>query len=114
LIKVGPVEQEGGVMFRITEITMTLISISNRQEAPGKISKDMIVQLVCVGIMMLFAAMWFLLAMYRSTSLMSRSDIEERMDEFARKYIETHDKEIARELSRLARELENVEKTAAH
>jgi hypothetical protein len=101
-------------MFRITEITMTLISISNRKEAQGKISKDMIVQLVCVGIMMLFAAMWFLLAMYRATSLMSRADIEERMDEFARKYIETHDKESARELSRLARELEKIEKTSAH
>jgi hypothetical protein len=45
---------------------------------------------------------------------MSRAEIEERMDDFARKYVETHDKEIVRELSRLARELEKVEKASVH
>jgi hypothetical protein len=44
---------------------------------------------------------------------LSRQEIEKRLDEFARKYIETHDKEIARELSRLARELEKLEKTSS-
>jgi hypothetical protein len=44
---------------------------------------------------------------------MNRGEIEERMDEFARRYIETHDKEIARELSRLARELEKLEKRSS-
>jgi hypothetical protein len=41
--------------------------ISKLTETQGKISKDMVVQLVCVGIMMLFAAMWFL-AIWSSTS----------------------------------------------
>jgi hypothetical protein len=62
---------------------------------------------------MLFAAIWVFL-MYGSTSPMSRAEIEERMDDFARKYVETHDKEIVRELSRLARELEKVEKASVH
>jgi hypothetical protein len=81
-------------------------------EAKGKISKDMVVQLACFGIMMLFVAIW-LFSMYGSRNSMSRAEIEERLDDFARKYIETHDKEIARELSRLARELEKVEKTSS-
>jgi hypothetical protein len=52
-------------------------------------------------------------SMYGSRSSMSRQKREERMDEFARKYLETHDKEIARELSRLARELEKLEETSS-
>ena len=37
-------------------------------------------------------------------------EIERRMDELARKYVETHDKEIIEELYELARELEKMEK----
>ena len=37
-------------------------------------------------------------------------EIERRMDESARKYVETHDKEIIEELYELARELEKMEK----
>jgi hypothetical protein len=41
---------------------------------------------------------------------MTREEIEEKMDELARKYIETHDPEIVKELYELARELEKLEK----
>jgi FKBP-type peptidyl-prolyl cis-trans isomerase (trigger factor) len=41
---------------------------------------------------------------------MTREEIEQKMDELARKYVETHDKEIIEELYRLARELEKMEK----
>ena len=41
---------------------------------------------------------------------MTREEIEKRMEELARKYVETHDKEIIEELYRLARELEKMEK----
>jgi FKBP-type peptidyl-prolyl cis-trans isomerase (trigger factor) len=37
-----------------------------------------------------------------------REELERRMDEFARKYTETHDKEIVEALYRLARELEKL------
>jgi hypothetical protein len=41
---------------------------------------------------------------------MTHEEIQKRMDELARKYIETRDKEIPQELYRLARELEKLEK----
>jgi hypothetical protein len=41
---------------------------------------------------------------------MTREEIEKRMDELARKYVETRDKEIPQELYRLSRELEKIEK----
>ena len=37
-------------------------------------------------------------------------EIERRMDELARQYVETHDKKIIEELYELARELEKMEK----
>lgn len=37
---------------------------------------------------------------------MTRQEIEERMNELGRKYVETHDPEIPYELYKLARELE--------
>ncbi len=40
-----------------------------------------------------------------------REEIEQKMDELARKYVETHDKEIIEELYRLGRELEKLEET---
>jgi hypothetical protein len=40
----------------------------------------------------------------------TRQELEERMDELARKYVETDEKEIVEELYRLARELEKMEK----
>jgi hypothetical protein len=40
----------------------------------------------------------------------TREEIEKRMDELARKYVETHDPEIPQEIYRLARELEKNEK----
>jgi hypothetical protein len=97
---------------RIREIAMAhTFTISKLKESRGKVSKDMIVQLTCVGVMMSFAVMWVLLGTLGGrTRFMSPVEIEERMDEFARKYIETHDKEIARQLYRLAGELEKVEK----
>ncbi len=42
---------------------------------------------------------------------MTREEIERKMDELARKYVETHDKEIIEELYRLGRELEKLEET---
>jgi FKBP-type peptidyl-prolyl cis-trans isomerase (trigger factor) len=41
---------------------------------------------------------------------MTREEIEERMDELARKYVETHDKKIIKELYELACELRKLEK----
>jgi hypothetical protein len=41
---------------------------------------------------------------------MTREEIEQRMDELARKYVETHDPEIPQKLYLLARELEKMEK----
>jgi hypothetical protein len=42
---------------------------------------------------------------------LSREEITKRMVEFARKYVETHDPEIIKELYKLGRELEKVEKS---
>jgi hypothetical protein len=39
-----------------------------------------------------------------------REEIEKRMDEPARKYVETHDREIIEELNRLSRQLQELEK----
>jgi hypothetical protein len=72
----------------------------------------MVVEVAFVGVMMLFVAIW-VFAMYGSTSHMNRAEIEEQMDEFARKYIETHDPEIPAEIYKLARELEKLEKTSS-
>ena len=41
---------------------------------------------------------------------MSREEIEQKMDELARKYVETHEPEIREEIYRLGRELEKMEK----
>ena len=41
---------------------------------------------------------------------MSREEIEQKMDELARKYVETHEPEIREEIYRLVRELEKMEK----
>jgi hypothetical protein len=41
---------------------------------------------------------------------MSRQEIEQKMDELARKYVETHDREIIEELYQLARQLEEMGK----
>jgi FKBP-type peptidyl-prolyl cis-trans isomerase (trigger factor) len=41
---------------------------------------------------------------------MTREEIEQRMDELARQYVETHDKKIIEELYQLSRELEKMEK----
>ena len=41
---------------------------------------------------------------------MTREEIEAKMDELARKYVETHNPEIPQELYQLARELEKIEK----
>ena len=45
---------------------------------------------------------------------MTRAETEQKMDELARKYVETHDKEIIEELYRLGRELEKMEKSEQH
>jgi hypothetical protein len=44
---------------------------------------------------------------------MTREEIEERMDELARQYVETCDKKIVEELYKLARGLEKLEKESA-
>jgi hypothetical protein len=44
---------------------------------------------------------------------MTREQIEERMNELARKYLEAHDPEIPYELYKLARELEKIEKESS-
>jgi hypothetical protein len=41
---------------------------------------------------------------------LSREEIKKRMIELARKYVETHDKKIIKELYNLGRELEKIEK----
>ena len=41
---------------------------------------------------------------------MTTEEIERKMDELVRKYVETHDKEIIQELNRLSRELQKLEK----
>jgi hypothetical protein len=41
---------------------------------------------------------------------MTREEIGQKMDELAHKYVETHDREIIKELLRLGRELEKLEK----
>ena len=41
---------------------------------------------------------------------MTREETEKRRDELARKYVETHDKEIIEELNRLSRRLERMKK----
>ena len=42
---------------------------------------------------------------------LSREEIKKRMDELVHKYIEAHDPEIIKELYKLGRELEKVEKS---
>jgi hypothetical protein len=44
---------------------------------------------------------------------MTREEIERRMDELARKYVETRDKKIIEELYALARELAKMEKDSS-
>jgi hypothetical protein len=44
---------------------------------------------------------------------MTREQIEERMNELARKYLEAHDPEISYELYKLARELEKIQKESS-
>lgn len=44
---------------------------------------------------------------------MTRQEIVERMDELARKYVETRNKKIVDELYELARELEKLEKQSS-
>jgi hypothetical protein len=41
---------------------------------------------------------------------MTREEIEKRMDELTRKYVETRDQEIIKELYQLSLELEKMEK----
>jgi len=41
---------------------------------------------------------------------MTREEIEKRMGELAREFAATHDQEIIKELNRLSRELEKMEK----
>ena len=45
---------------------------------------------------------------------MTREEIQKRMDELARKYVETHNSEIPQKLYLLARELEKIEKLENH
>jgi hypothetical protein len=45
---------------------------------------------------------------------MTREEIEQKMDELAREYVETHDPEIPQKLYLLARELEKIEKSEKH
>ena len=40
----------------------------------------------------------------------TREEIEKRMDQLARKYVETHDPELTKELYQLAVELEKMKK----
>ena len=47
---------------------------------------------------------------WRQALTMTREEIEDKMDELARKYVETHDKKIIEELYKLAKELEKLEK----
>ena len=41
---------------------------------------------------------------------MTREEIQRRMDELARQFVETHDTKIVEELYKLARELEKMDK----
>jgi hypothetical protein len=41
---------------------------------------------------------------------MTREEIEKQMDELARKYVETHNRQIIEELYKLSRELEKLDK----
>ena len=41
---------------------------------------------------------------------MTREEMDRRMDDLAREYLETHNPEIQKELYRLSRELEKMEK----
>jgi FKBP-type peptidyl-prolyl cis-trans isomerase (trigger factor) len=43
---------------------------------------------------------------------MTREEIQKRMDELARKYVETHDRDIIEELNRLSRQLQELDKRA--
>jgi predicted DNA-binding protein len=45
---------------------------------------------------------------------LTRQEIEERMDELARRLAETHEKKIVKELYELASELEKMEKLEKH
>ena len=45
-----------------------------------------------------------------TTPTLTREEIEKQMHELARKYVETHDREIIKELYALVRKLETVEK----
>jgi len=42
---------------------------------------------------------------------MTREEIDQKMDELARKYVETHDRKLIQELYELSRELEKLEKS---
>jgi len=42
---------------------------------------------------------------------MTRQEIQDRMDDLARKYVETRDREIVKELYQLARELDKLDKS---
>jgi FKBP-type peptidyl-prolyl cis-trans isomerase (trigger factor) len=44
----------------------------------------------------------------KNESAVTRQEIEQKMDELARKYVETNDPEIIEELSKLVRELEKL------
>jgi len=41
---------------------------------------------------------------------MTREELEQKMDELARKYVETHDREIIEELYKLSLRLQELEK----
>jgi hypothetical protein len=45
-----------------------------------------------------------------NTPTMTREEIDQKMDELARKYVETHDKRIIEEFYQLSCELEKIEK----
>jgi hypothetical protein len=49
----------------------------------------------------------------RMVRRMTREEIEKRMDEIARKYVETHDPEIIEELYKLRLELNRLEKESS-
>jgi hypothetical protein len=49
----------------------------------------------------------------RMKSEMTREEMQKRMDDLARKYVETHDHKIIEELYRLSLELEKLEKQRA-
>ena len=55
---------------------------------------------------------WYIIAKNWRQALMAvtREEIEQKMDELARKYVETHDNKIIEELYKLACELEKLEK----